>query len=142
MTTRRQFVRLTGVAGLAAVGARGFAQVAPVQPGAPVGPAPVTPVAPAAPVPAASAPAVPATPAAPAGPLVSESEPQAVAVGYVNDAQHADLRRFPSYHPGQRCANCRLFQGAPAATQAPCAFFNGRSVLASGWCSAHQLRIG
>ena len=144
MTTRRQFVRLSSAAGLASVCGGVFAQVAPIAPVAPV--APVDPAAPVAPepvpaTPAAPAPAAPAAPAA-AGPLMSETEPQAVAVGYVNDARRADRLRFPKYRPGQRCGNCQLFEGGSNAAKAPCSLFGEREVQGPGWCSGHQLRVG
>ena len=139
MPTRRQFVRFSSAAGLTAVCGGAFAQavpVAPVDPTAPVAPEPTTPATPA--------PVAPAAPAAPpaAGPLVSETEPQAVALGYVNDARRADRLRFPKYQPGQRCGNCQLFAGGSAAPKAPCSLFAGREVQGPGWCSGHQLRVG
>ena len=141
MTTRRQFVRFSSAAGLATVCGRVFAQAAPVAPIAPV--APVAPVAPLPSTPVApTAPDATTTTPAPAGPLVSETEPQAVAVGYVEQASRADRLRFPAYRPGQHCGNCQRFEGASNAPKAPCALLGHREVQGPGWCSGHQLRVG
>jgi hypothetical protein len=136
MTTRRQFVRLSSLAGLGAC-VRAVAQYVPVDPNAP--PAIEPPAVPAAPV----APVAPTTPTMPAaGPLVSETEPAAVAVGYVNDARRADRARFPRFVPGQHCGNCQHYLGPGNAPKAPCQQFSGREVQGPGWCSSHQLRVG
>ena len=37
---------------------------------------------------------------------------------------------------GNKCANCSLYAGDSKSTQASCAVFNNKQVLASGWCSA------
>jgi len=139
MTTRRRFMQWSGGAGLASLGGRAAGQAAPVDPSVPgsTAPAATTP----APAPAAPA-ATTVTPAAPVGPLVSETEPQAVAVGYVADARRANLARFPRFHRGQHCAACQQYQGLPSAPTAPCTVFAGRQVQASGWCSSFRLRTG
>ena len=67
---------------------------------------------------------------------VDEKDPQAQALGYVNDATRADAKKFPKYAAGQRCANCALYQGKPSDPAAPCAIFGGKLVLAGAWCSA------
>ncbi len=69
-------------------------------------------------------------------PLVNEKEPQAVALGYVNDATKADAKKFPMYAAGQMCANCALYQGKPGDAAGPCPLFAGKQVAAKGWCSA------
>ncbi|CAN5460174.1 high-potential iron-sulfur protein [soil metagenome] len=63
-------------------------------------------------------------------------DPQASALGYVDDATKADAKRFPQYKAGQACAGCALFQGKPADAAGPCALFPGKQVSAKGWCSA------
>ena len=141
MTTRRRFIQLSTVAGLVPACRGAFAQGLPADPSTPVAPAPAVPAP--APAPVAPTPVAPAPGVAPAaGPLVSESEPQAVALGYVNDARRADRLRFPKYRPGQHCGNCQNFQGPSNAAKAPCAQFGSREVQGPGWCSSHQLRIG
>jgi hypothetical protein len=68
---------------------------------------------------------------------VDEKDPQAVALGYVDDAARADKAKFPQYAPGQSCAGCQLYQGKPGDAAGPCAIFGGKQVAAKGWCSAY-----
>jgi hypothetical protein len=75
-------------------------------------------------------------------PKVSETEPQAVALGYVLDASKADKVKFPKYAPGQKCAICQFYQAAPTAPWAPCTIFGGKQVAANAWCSAYVKRAG
>lgn len=95
------------------------------------------------PEPAAAEPAAPeaATPEAspepePAAELVplSEDDPQAQSLGYVNDASTVDADQFPQYQPGRLCSNCALYQGGDAA-EGGCPIFPGKLVKASGWCN-------
>lgn len=71
-----------------------------------------------------------------AAPLVLESDPQAVALGYKADATKADKAKYPKYAAGQNCANCALYQGKPADAAGGCPLFAGKQVAAKGWCSA------
>jgi High potential iron-sulfur protein len=64
-------------------------------------------------------------------PLLAIDAPEAKAVKYVEDARTA-----PGATPGSDCASCGLYQGAQGSAQGPCQLFPGRSVKASGWCSA------
>lgn len=64
---------------------------------------------------------------------VSESDPQAQALGYRKNAKQVDKTRFPRYAPGQVCSNCALYQAGGA-----CPLFAGRQVAANGWCSAYN----
>ena len=68
--------------------------------------------------------------------MVSEKDPQAVALGYVSDATKTDTKKFPKYAPGQNCANCALYQGKAGDAAGNCPLFAGRQVAAKGWCSA------
>src|SRR4051812_21985086 len=68
--------------------------------------------------------------------LVTEKDPQAVALGYVSDATKADVKKYPKYAAGQACGNCALYQGKPADAAGPCPLFAGKQVAAKGWCSA------
>jgi hypothetical protein len=70
-------------------------------------------------------------------PKVGEQEPQAAALGYVNDAAKANKAKFQKYAAGQACANCQLYQGKPADASGPCAIFAGKQVSSKGWCSAY-----
>ncbi len=72
------------------------------------------------------APAVSAEP-----PLISESDPAAQAVHYVDDARHAS-----GATAGATCASCSLYSGAAGADRGSCTLFPGKLVRAAGWCSA------
>ena len=80
------------------------------------------------------------TPAQTQAPVLSEKDPQAVALGYVTDAKRADKAKFPKYAEGQHCAVCQLYQGPKTAPMAPCAIFAGKQVAGPGWCSAYVPR--
>jgi hypothetical protein len=71
-----------------------------------------------------------------AGPMVQESDPQAVALGYKIDGTKADKTKFPKYAAGQDCANCSLYQGKPTDAAGGCPLFAGKQVAAKAWCSA------
>jgi hypothetical protein len=70
------------------------------------------------------------------GAPLSESDPQAQALGYKSDATKADKAKYPKYAAGQMCGTCQLFQGKPADATGPCALFPGKAVSSKGWCSA------
>lgn len=67
---------------------------------------------------------------------VSESDPQAQALGYRDDATKADKAKYPKYAAGQSCAGCQLYQGKPGDATGPCTIFQNKLVAAKGWCSA------
>lgn len=69
-------------------------------------------------------------------PMVSEKDPQAVALGYVADTAKADAKKFPKHKPDQKCANCQLYTGKASEAAGPCGIFPGKQVAANGWCSA------
>jgi len=73
-------------------------------------------------------------------PMLSETDKQAVALGYVAEAIRVNKARFPKYVAGQRCAACQLYQGEPTADIAPCSLFGGRQVPGPGWCSGFVAR--
>ena len=62
-------------------------------------------------------------------PKLPLDNPQAKALGYVEDASKA---KHPSYKAGSTCSNCQFFTAATGA----CALFAGFSVSPKGWCSA------
>jgi len=70
-------------------------------------------------------------------PVLSESDPTAMALGYKADASKVDKTKFPSFQVGQTCANCQLFQGKPGAPNGPCVTYGGKIVDARGWCNAY-----
>jgi hypothetical protein len=71
-----------------------------------------------------------------AAPVLSEADPQAVALGYKADNTKVDKTRYPQHAAGQMCNGCNFFQGKPADAMAPCQLFSGKQVSAKGWCSA------
>ena len=71
-------------------------------------------------------------------PHLSESDPTAKALGYVEDASKVDKTKFPAYKAGAHCATCNFFQGKPADAYAPCQIFPGKAVAGKGWCASHS----
>jgi hypothetical protein len=87
-------------------------------------------------IPAAGALAVLGGKALAAPATVSETDPQAVALGYKAVGSKVDKAKFPKYAATQHCGNCQLFQGKATDAAAPCAIFGGKLVANKGWCSA------
>jgi hypothetical protein len=84
---------------------------------------------------AAALPAVRPAPAAAAeagdATVLAESDPAAVALHYVEDANRA-----ADAQPGANCSNCVLYKDAPGTGQGDCKIFPGKRVKAAGWCSS------
>jgi hypothetical protein len=68
--------------------------------------------------------------------MVSEKDPQAVALGYVADASKADKAKYKNWAATQNCTNCALYQGKATDPSAVCPLFGTKKVSAKGWCSA------
>jgi hypothetical protein len=66
---------------------------------------------------------------------VDPKDPQAAALGYVEDAAKADAKKFPRWAAGQNCATCQLYT-AKGADAGGCTLFPNKTVVAKGWCSA------
>jgi high potential iron-sulfur protein len=64
-------------------------------------------------------------------PLLSESDPAAKALDYVEDATRAK-----GAQPGSLCSNCSVYGGADGAPAGPCTLFPGKWVKANGWCKS------
>jgi hypothetical protein len=77
-----------------------------------------------------------------AGPKLSESDPQAVALGYKDDTTKVDAKKYPKHSPAQKCSNCQLFQGKATDALGGCALFPGKQVAGPGWCSAWNKKAG
>lgn len=71
-----------------------------------------------------------------AKPMVAETDPQAVALGYKSDATKVDKAKYPAHAADQHCGNCALFQGKPTDAAGGCPLFAGKQVATKGWCSA------
>ena len=67
---------------------------------------------------------------------LSETDAQAVSLGYKADASKVDKAKFARYQAGQMCSNCNLFKAEANAANGACSIFPGKSVSAKGWCSA------
>lgn len=85
---------------------------------------------------AASALAVSRAAFAAGGAPLSETDPQAKALGYKADAATVDKAKYPKFAAGQSCATCQLYQGKPPDPSGPCPLFASKVVEAKGWCSA------
>ena len=73
-----------------------------------------------------------------AAPHLSESDPTAKALGYVEDASKVDKTKFPAYKAGAHCATCNFFQGKAGDAYGPCQIFPGKAVSSKGWCASHS----
>jgi len=77
-----------------------------------------------------------------AAPMLQESDPQAVALGYKHDTTKVDSKKYPKHAVSQTCANCQLFQAKAKDAAGPCPLFPGKQVAAAGWCSAWVKKAG
>ena len=69
-------------------------------------------------------------------PLLAETDPQAIALGYKADTTKVDKTKFPKHDVSQQCANCALYQGKATDAAGGCPLFAGKQVAGKGWCSA------
>ena len=67
-------------------------------------------------------------------PALDPKDPQAVTLGFTNDAAQVDAAANPTYAHGQTCANCQQFQGKPGDARGGCVLFPDKSVPAARWC--------
>jgi len=67
---------------------------------------------------------------------LSETDPQAMALGYKADAAKADKTKYPKRGATDRCGTCALYQGKAGDAAGPCPLYGGKQVAAKGWCSA------
>lgn len=74
-------------------------------------------------------------------PHVDVKDPAAVAVGYVENVNQIDLKKYPGYVKGSECENCLLLQGTAGENYRPCSLFAGKLVSVSGWCSKWSSEI-
>ncbi|MEY2170395.1 MULTISPECIES: high-potential iron-sulfur protein [unclassified Rhodanobacter] len=71
-------------------------------------------------------------------PHVTDADPTAKALGYVEDASKTTN---PKHKAGDDCTNCQFYSGGPTG-YGPCALFPGKSVNAKGWCVSHSPKAG
>jgi hypothetical protein len=74
-------------------------------------------------------------------PHLDPKDPAAVALGYVENAAQADVKKYPAYQKGSSCENCSQLQGTPGALYRPCELFPAKAVAAAGWCSGWSPEI-
>lgn len=74
--------------------------------------------------------------------VLSESDPQAIALGYKTDATKVDKAKYPQHKAGHVCSNCNFYQGKATDAMAPCQLFGGKLVAAKGWCSGYAMKTG
>ena len=63
------------------------------------------------------------------------NDPAARALGYVENADRVDAKKYPTYVKGSNCENCLQLAGKPGDNYRPCGLFPGKLVSVSGWCS-------
>ena len=63
-------------------------------------------------------------------------DPQAAALGYVEDTTKADSKKFPKHANDQKCSGCQFYSGAASAKDGPCSVFAGKLVASDGWCAS------
>ena len=71
-------------------------------------------------------------------PPLSETDPTAKALGYVEDA---GTTKDAKHKAGDVCANCQFYGGGPTG-RGSCQLFPGKSVNAKGWCVSHTPKKG
>ena len=74
-------------------------------------------------------------------PHLDVKDPAALALGYVENAAQADVKKYPQYVQGSNCDNCLQLQGKPGPSYRPCSLFPGKLVSAGGWCSGWTAEI-
>ena len=67
---------------------------------------------------------------------VDPKDPQAVALGYVDDSAKADDKKYPKHQSDQHCGVCALGKFKDHDAWGECPLFAGRLVSTKGWCSA------
>ena len=68
---------------------------------------------------------------------LSETDPNALALGYKTDAISVEIAAYPSFDSEQACDNCLFYQTTNTDNIGPCKMFPGHSVSAIGWCSLY-----
>lgn len=70
------------------------------------------------------------------------NDPQAKALGYVEDTTKVDGKANPTHKPDQKCVNCAQYQGKAGDARGGCNIFAGKSVTANGWCKVWAKKPG
>jgi hypothetical protein len=69
---------------------------------------------------------------------LSPTDPQATALGYVDDTTKVNQAKYPAHTAAQMCGNCQLYGGKASDASGPCPIYGGKLVLSKGWCSAYS----
>lgn len=79
--------------------------------------------------------------------MVKETDPNAVALGYKEDATKVDVKKYTKRAGAdgktQFCYNCQFFQAKtkdPKTEAAVCTLFAGKAVKGAGWCNSWAKR--
>ncbi|HVN98762.1 MAG TPA: high-potential iron-sulfur protein [Steroidobacteraceae bacterium] len=82
---------------------------------------------------------IPAAAAAAAAALVplTDADPTAKALGYVDDSSKVVAAQNPTHKPEQKCSNCLQFKGKAGDARGGCNLYPGKSVAANGWCRGY-----
>lgn len=73
---------------------------------------------------------------------LTETDAQAVALGYKADTTKVDVKKYPKHEASQKCSTCQLYQGKAADAAGGCPLFAGKQVAGNGWCSAYAKKTG
>jgi len=69
--------------------------------------------------------------------MLSESDRDALALGYKTDSSKVDKEKYPRHEGSQQCGNCSWYQGRSSEGSAPCALYSrDKYVSVTGWCSS------
>jgi High potential iron-sulfur protein len=93
---------------------------------------------------------LPETAFAQAGQDAKPTDPNAAALGYVEDATKANVAKFPKYKTDKEknahCWNCMFYQSKDKepskSTKAPCQILMNKNVASKGWCNSWALKAG
>ena len=69
-------------------------------------------------------------------PAVTESDPTAKALGYVENGSTSTNAKHVA---GAQCSGCQFYSGG-ATGRGPCQLFPGKSVNAKGWCVSYAAK--
>jgi len=73
--------------------------------------------------------------------MVSETDTNAIRLGYKSDASKVDIIKYPKYKAIQNCGNCLMYKGKAGDESGPCHLFTGKQVSSKGWCSAYAKKV-
>ena len=87
---------------------------------------------------ASGAAALAALPVQAADPILQESDPAAMALGYRTDTTKVDKSKHPAHEASQDCGGCQLYEPVPGSTEpfGNCPLFEHKRVAVKGWCSS------